>query len=253
LFEERAMLERRAEEVLSQEELAPRKWAERLAPDDLPDFAGFDVGRVYQPGTGMMAGDFYDVFRVAPERVVAVIGDVTGHGIEPSITAFQAKYLLRVFLRQYRDPAQALEELNVQMGAQARPEEFISLLVTVFDTEAGTLRFASAGHPAGWLWHDREVQPLRATGPLLLLDPDASYISREITLESGDLLLTYTDGLAEARDGEALFGEERIASFLRRDPGVDPDVLCKTLIEAARDFASSPINDDIAILAIRRS
>ncbi|MEY2431263.1 MAG: phosphoserine phosphatase RsbU/P [Acidimicrobiaceae bacterium] len=253
LFEERAMLERRAEEVLSQEELAPRKWAERLAPDDLPDFAGFDVGRVYQPGTGMMAGDFYDVFRVAPDRVVAVIGDVTGHGIEPSITAFQAKYLLRVFLRQYRDPAQALEELNVQMGAQARPEEFISLLVTVFDTEAGTLRFASAGHPAGWLWHDREVQPLRATGPLLLLDPDASYISREITLESGDLLLTYTDGLAEARDGEALFGEERIASFLRRDPGVDPDVLCKTLIEAARDFASSPINDDIAILAIRRS
>jgi serine phosphatase RsbU (regulator of sigma subunit) len=88
---------------------------------------------------------------------------------------------------------------------------------------------------------------------LLLLDPDASYISREITLEVGDLLLTYTDGLAEARDGEALFGEERIASFLRRDPGVDPDVLCKTLIEAARDFASSPINDDIAILAIRRS
>jgi serine phosphatase RsbU (regulator of sigma subunit) len=253
LFEERAMLERRAEEVLSQEELAPRKWAERLAPDDLPDFAGFDVGRVYQPGTGLMAGDFYDVFRVAPERVVAVIGDVTGHGIEPSITAFQAKYLLRVFLRQYRDPAQALEELNVQMGAQARPEEFISLLVTVFDTEAGTLRFASAGHPAGWLWHDREVQPLRATGPLLLLDPNASYISREITLESGDLLLTYTDGLAEARDGEAMFGEERIASFLRRDPGVDPDVLCKTLIEAARDFASSPINDDIAILAIRKS
>ena len=152
------MLERRAEEVLSQEELAPRRWAERLAPDDLPDFAGFDVGRVYQPGTGLMAGDFYDVFRVAPQRMVAVIGAVTGHGIEPSITAFQAKYLLRVFLRQFRDPAQALEELNVQMSAQARPEEFISVLVTVFDTEAGTLRFASAGHPAGWLWHDREVQ-----------------------------------------------------------------------------------------------
>lgn len=253
LFEERAMLERRAEEVLSQEELAPRRWAERLAPDDLPDFAGFDVGRVYQPGTGLMAGDFYDVFRVSPDRVVAVIGDVTGHGIEPSITAFQAKYLLRVFLRQYRDPAQALEELNVQMAAQARPEEFVSLLVTVFDTQAGTLRFASAGHPAAWLWHDREVQPLRATGPLLLLDPGAGYISREITLESGDLLLTYTDGLAEARDGEAMFGEERIAGFLRRDPGVDPNVLCKTLIEAARDFASAPINDDIAILAIRRS
>jgi serine phosphatase RsbU (regulator of sigma subunit) len=139
------------------------------------------------------------------------------------------------------------------MAAQARPEEFISLLVSVFDTDAGTLRFASAGHPAAWLWHDREVQPLRATGPLLLLDPDANYFSREITLNRGDLLLTYTDGLAEARDGEHMFGEERIAGFLRRDPGVDPDVLCKTLIEAARDFASSPINDDIAVVAIRRA
>src|SRR3954462_15075175 len=253
LFEERAMLERRAEEVLSQEELAPKRWAERLAPDDLPDFAGFEVGRVYQPGAGLMAGAFFDGFRVAPSRVAAVIGDVTGHGIEPSITAFQAKYLLRVFLRQYRDPAQALAELNRQMGSQARPEEFISLLTGGFAPDAGTFRFASAGHPAAWLWHDRQVQPLRATGPLLLLDPEASYISREITLEEGDLLLTYTDGLAEARDGESLFGEERIAGFLRRDPGVDPDVLCKTLIEAARDFASSPITDDIAILAIRRS
>lgn len=252
VFEQRSLLERRAEEVLSQEALAPRRWSQRLAPEDLPDVPGFEVGRVYSPGSGMMAGDFYDVFRVSPTRVAAVIGDVTGSGIDASITAFQAKYLLRVFLREYRDPAQAIEELNAMMVSQARPEEFISLLTVVFDTEAGTLRFASAGHPAAWLWHDREVQPLRATGPLLLLDPGAGFYSREIALQEGDTLLLYTDGLAEARDGEQLFGEERIAQFLRRDPGVNPDVLCKSLLEAARDFASAPLNDDIAILAIRR-
>jgi serine phosphatase RsbU (regulator of sigma subunit) len=253
LAEDRSLLERRAEEVLSQEELAPRRWAARLAPEDLPDFAGFELGRVYQAGTGLMAGDFYDVFRVAPTRIAAVIGDVTGHGIEPSITAFQAKYLLRVFLRQYRDPAQALEELNRQMSALERVEEFISICVVVFDTEAATLRVASAGHPAAWLWHDREVRPLRATGPLLMLDPDGEYTSREIPLEVGDLLLLYTDGLAEARAGEQLFGEERVANTLRRDPGVTPDVLCKVLLEAARDFATEPISDDIAILAIKRA
>ena len=163
--------------MLSQEELAPRRWAERLAPDDLPDFAGFEVGRVYQPGAGLMAGDFYDVFRVAPSRVAAVIGDVTGHGIEPSITAFQAKYLLRVFLREYRDPAQAIEVLNAQMAAQATARGVhLACSSSVFDTEAGTLRFASAGHPAAWLWHEREVQPLRATGPLLMLDPEAELL-----------------------------------------------------------------------------
>jgi serine phosphatase RsbU (regulator of sigma subunit) len=249
----RTQLEKRAQEVLVQDDLAPRRWAERLAPEDLPDFTGFEVGRVYQAGSGLMAGDFYDVFRITPTRLAAVIGDVSGHGIEPAITAFQAKYLLRVFLRQYRDPGQALEELNAQMAAIGRQEEFISLCVTVFDTEAGTLRYASAGHPAAWLWHQREVQPLRATGPLLMLDANGEYLSREMQLDEGDLLLTYTDGLAEARNGEQLFGEERVANMLRRDPGIAADVLCKSLLEAAIDFASEPITDDVAILAIRRT
>lgn len=253
IAEDRNELERKAQEVLTQDELAPRKWAARLAPEELPDFPGFELGRVYEPGTGLMAGDFYDVFRVSKNRIAAVIGDVTGHGIEASITAFQAKYLLRVFLRQYRDPAQAMEELNSQMSALERVEEFISLCVVVFDTDSGTLRVCSAGHPAGWLWHSKEVRPLRATGPLLMLDAGSHYHSREIDMESGDLVLLYTDGLAEARAGDQFFGEERIANTLRRDPGVPPDVLCKTLLEAAKDFATEPVTDDTAILAIRRS
>jgi sigma-B regulation protein RsbU (phosphoserine phosphatase) len=123
----------------------------------------------------------------------------------------------------------------------------------VFDQVAGTLRFASAGHPAAWLWHDGEVRPLRATGPLLTLDPKGMYTSREIELRPGDLLLLYTDGLAEARAGGQLFGEDRIGNILRRDPGQDVTHLCKSLLEAARDFASEPLSDDVAILAIRRT
>jgi len=251
LAEERFEIEKRAEETLAQEQLAPREWAGRLAPDQLPDFSGFDVGRVYQAGSGLMAGDFFDVYRVAPSRVAAVVGDVAGKGISASITAFQAKYLLRVFLRQFRDPAQALEELNSQMASE-QGEEFISLVVVLFDTEAGTLRFASAGHPAAWLWHQREVQPLKATGPLVMLSKDSRYYSREIPLDSDDMVLMYTDGLAEVRKGDELFGEDRIAMLLKRDPTIAPDVLCKTMLEAARDFSDGPIDDDVAILALRR-
>lgn len=248
----RSQLERRAQEVLVQDQLAPRRWSQRLAPEDLPIVEGLDVGRVYQPGAGMMAGDFYDVVSVGRGRTAVVIGDVSGHGIEPAITAFQAKYLLRVFLRQFRDPAQALDELNHQMSAIGRPDEFVSLFVAVHDLEAGTLRHASAGHPPAWMWHAREVAPLEATGPLLMLDPAASFASREVPMDPGDVLVVYTDGLTEARSGDQLFGEERIATTLRRDPGVAPDVLCKSLLEAATDFSSGPITDDVAILAIRR-
>jgi serine phosphatase RsbU (regulator of sigma subunit) len=213
--------------------------------------AGFEIGTLYRAGTGMMAGDFYDVVRTGTSRVAAVIGDVSGHGIDPSITAFQAKHLLRVFLARFRDPAQALEELNGQL-LSTRPEEFISMAVVLFDTGAGTLRYASAGHPPAFLWHDGDVRTLPSTGPLIALLGDAEYESREIPLDTGDLVLLYTDGLAEARNGEQLFGEERIVNHLRRDPGVDVHVLCKSLMEAAEDFASDALSDDTAILAIRR-
>ncbi|MCB1249528.1 MAG: serine/threonine-protein phosphatase [Acidimicrobiales bacterium] len=249
----RSELERRAQEVLVQDDLAPKRWAARLAPEDLPDLTGFEVGRVYQAGSGVMAGDFYDVFRISPHRVAAVLGDVAGHGIDPAITAFQAKYLLRVFLRQYRDPAQALEELNRQLiAASQHAEEFISVCIVVFDLQAETLRYASAGHPAAWLWHQREVRPLRATGPLLMLSPDAEFSSFEIRLDENDLCLMYTDGLSEVRNGAELFGEERVANAIKRDPGVSADVLCKSLLSAAQDFSSGPINDDVAILAVRK-
>jgi sigma-B regulation protein RsbU (phosphoserine phosphatase) len=253
LAEERAQLERRAAEVLAQEELAPRRWAARLAPSELPSIEGFELGRVYEPGTGMMAGDFYDVYVAGRDRVACIIGDVAGHGIEPSITAFQVKYLLRNFLRQYRDPAQALEELNVVLSTSGRPEDLVSVCVVVFDTAADTVRYASAGHPAVYLWHDGDLNALRATGPLLTLDPDAGFHSRETPLEPGDLLLMYTDGLSEARSGGQLFGEDRIANIIKRDPGQEATTLTKILLEAARDFASEPLSDDVAILAVRRT
>ena len=253
LAESRSMLLRRAQEVMQQADLAPRRWAQRLAPSELPPVEGFEIGTVYEPGTGSMAGDFYDLYRTAPTRLAAVIGDVAGHGIEPSITAFQVKYLLRAFLERYRDPAQAVEELNKVMFASGQPDELVSLCVVVFDLEASTLRVCSAGHPPVWLWHDGEVRPLRSSGPLLTLDPNGTFTSREVSLEKGDLLLLYTDGLTEARKGEVLFGEERVAATLRREPGRDPAYLCKVLLEAARDFSGTALGDDVAILAIKRT
>jgi sigma-B regulation protein RsbU (phosphoserine phosphatase) len=133
----------------------------------------------------------------------------------------------------------------------ARPDDMVSVCTLVFDTEAGTVRHASAGHPPAFVWRRGEIEALAATGPLLGLDPNATYYSRDMSFEVGDLAVLYTDGLTEARSGGQLFGEERVVNIIRRDPGQDTTTLSKALLEAARDF-SSPLVDDVAIVAIRR-
>jgi serine phosphatase RsbU (regulator of sigma subunit) len=245
-------LEQRALEVLNEADLAPHRWAERLAPSRLPDLAGYEVGSAHQAGEGVMSGDLIDVFRLPSDRLCCVIGDVTGHDVEASITALQTKFLLRSYLRRFRDPGQALEELNAQLIDLERPEEFISVFVAVFDEAAGTVRYASAGHPAGWLCVDRAPSSLPATGPLLMLAPTSTYYSTERRFGVGDVLLIATDGLAEARNGDQFFGEERVAGLLRREADSTPTVLCKTMIEAAVEFVGGPLSDDVSVLAVRK-
>jgi serine phosphatase RsbU (regulator of sigma subunit) len=245
-------LEQRAHEVLSQEDTAPQRWAERLAPSRLPDTTGYEIGTAHQAGIGVMSGDLLDVFRLPSGRLCCVVGDVSGHDVEASISALQAKYLLRTYLRRYRDPGQALEELNGQLIDHERPEEFVSLFVAVFDDEAGTVRYASAGHPAGWLVVERAPKALRATGPLLMMDPASRYRSVEVPFDTDDLLVVATDGLLEARVDDQLFGEERVAGLVRRDYDVSTQVLCKTLIDEAVDFSSGSLGDDVTVLAVRR-
>lgn len=259
LLRERFAIEVKAEETLSQAESAPKAWAERLSPEKLEKFTGFETGRVYQPGSGLMAGDFYDIYQVSPTRTAAVLGDVSGHGVESAITAFLAKFLLRILLRAYRDPAQALQELNNQMYLTDRPEEFISMVVLMFDTEAETFRYASAGHPTVWLWHEQEAYPLRRTGPLVMLEKNVSYFSKEMPLHPDDTVVLYSDGLTEARRetspdemrGGELFGEDRVAQLIRNDPTMHPQLLCELLRDEAQKFARGSIDDDLSIFAIR--
>ena len=245
-------LETRAQEVIGQEESAPHRWAERLAPATLPDIDGLEIGTAHQAGAGVMSGDLLDVVPLPGGRLAAVVGDVTGHGVEASITALQVKYLLRSYLRRYRDPGQALEELNAQLIDLERPEEFVSMFVAVFDRDAGTVRYASAGHPPGWLCVDRSPKAMKATGPLLMIDQDAPYLSAERPFLEGDMFLVSTDGLVEARSGDQFFGEERVAALIRREWDVSPAVLCKTLVDEAVDFVEGPMTDDVTILAVRR-
>ncbi len=139
------------------------------------------------------------------------------------------------------------------MSDMDRGEEFISLCVVVFDTEAGTLRLRVGRAPRRLaVARTGGAAPAGHRARCSCSTPRASFLSREIPLDTGDLVLLYTDGLAEARDGDAAVRRGAHRQHPAPRPRRRPDVLCKGLLEAARDFASGPISDDVAILAVRR-
>ena len=253
LFLTRLRLDQRAQEVIAQESEVTAKWTDRLVPAFMEEVDDLEFGRASHAGAGLVTGDFLDVVPLGHGRCALVIGDATGHGVDASISAFQSKYVLRSYLRRFRDPAQVLDELNEHLGASSGPEDLLSVLVAIVDTEQGTLRYASAGHCTNLALVERELVILRSTGPLLMLDRNAHYASREVAFGTEDLLLLYSDGLVEARNSSnAQFGTERIGQHLRREATSAAEVLAKSLLDSAVDHASGQLNDDLTVLAVRR-
>lgn len=253
LFLTRLRLDQRAQEVIAQESEVTAKWTDRLVPAFMEEVDDLEFGRASHAGAGLVTGDFLDVVPLGHGRCALVIGDATGHGVDASISAFQSKYVLRSYLRRFRDPAQVLDELNEHLGASSGPEDLLSVLVAIVDTEQGTLRYASAGHCTNLALVERELVILRSTGPLLMLDRNAHYASREVAFGTEDLLLLYTDGLVEARNSSnTQFGTERIGQHLRREATSAAEVLAKSLLDSAVDHASGQLNDDLTVLAVRR-
>lgn len=251
-FNERATVLRTARDLVDTEGKATQRWADRLVPEHLPEVDGLDLARAAHAATGMMTGDFLDLVEMGGGRIGVVIGDAAGHGVDASITAFQAKYVLRSYMRRFLDPAQVLEELNKQLSELAPDEDMLSLFVAVVDLESETFRYASAGHCRCWGWRLGEPVPLDSTGPLLMMSPTARYRSKEIPFERGDQVLLYTDGIIEARRNQQLYGTDRVVGVLRKDASSSIDVLCKALMSSALDHAQGEIADDCTVFGIRR-
>lgn len=252
LFVERLAEEERARKARDEDPLIAKRWADRLVPEHLVEVPNLEIATEAVAASGLMSGDFVDVVDLGDSRTAVVIGDAQGHGVDAAISAFQAKYVLRSYLRRYRDPGQVLEELNGHMLSLGNEDVLMSMFVSVIDTERNTLRYASAGHPTLWLTQDREPIRLGQTGGLLQLAPDTRYHSKELAFGVGETLLMFTDGITDARRGGQAFEEERVVSVLRREMSSPAEVVCKALHAAAMDYSDGRSADDMTVMAVRR-
>lgn len=246
---------RQAVEALRQRGPAVLALREALAPGRV-HVPGVDLASRLEPAEGVLAGDWFDALELGVQRIGLVLGDVAGHGPGPAVFALRLKHLLSAALVDGSPPGEAMSRTARQVGET--DELFATVFVAVIDVAEGRLTYANAGHPAALLVPERDRAPLELapTGPLLssmMRSSSWGTVARSFT--SGDLLLTFTDGLVEARSASGQeYGTGRLVAAVEEMPSGGPlDGLLDRLVADVVRHAGGRAADDVTVVACRRT
>lgn len=237
-------------EIGSSEVRESRELHERLVPENFPDFAGVSFSKFWMPAR-TIGGDYYDVIARDDFRGTFCIADVAGKGLPAALLMSSLQATLRSLPRDSAsDPGRLLTQTNDLVRPVLGPDRFITLLAGAFDTAAGELAYASAGHLPGFLIHtDGTHEVLDPVGSMLGIFPGQEYRTVRLPLRSGDRLILYTDGVVEARNESGMeFGIRRLleAALDRRSESAESIRI--RVVEAASNFCSGHFEDDVTLL-----
>ena len=221
-----------------------------IMPEDEPpvEAAGVDVAVRYRPAEQgrLVAGDWYDALLLPDKRLLLVVGDITGHGIDAVTGMIAARNALRGLAATGAGPADLLRHLNY---AACHLTEGIAGTVVCgrYDPETRVLRWARAGHLPPVLVRDGAAEMLPLPGGVLLgLDPDAEYEEATLDMRSGDTLLLFTDGLIERRADSI---SDALREFTAAAVPAGPDAASHA--DRVLRGAISDTGDDACLVAIR--
>jgi serine phosphatase RsbU (regulator of sigma subunit) len=230
-----------------------------LLPGELPVVAGVELAARYVAADrhAEVGGDFYDAVAVAPGRLVLAIGDVAGRGVDAAAVTGLARATLRAVAGQL-SPVEALTRLNAVLLQRAEVgERFLTAAHAWLRVDAdggGEVQVALGGHPPPLLLtRSGEVRPLGTAGTLLGAFADIEIASVRLSMELGDTIVFYTDGVIEARGETGLLGEEGLAAVLSGCAGRSADEVAGRLMDAVTTFAAAAAADDVAVLVARLS
>jgi sigma-B regulation protein RsbU (phosphoserine phosphatase) len=219
-----------------------------------PDRHEFSIYAKLKPAREV-GGDFYDFFFIDADHLCLAIGDVSGKGVPSALFAAVTKTLLSSFAKQDPSPASVVTRASDELSTNNESCMFVTLLLGILNVRSGKLVYTNAGHNPPYI--------KRADGTLQLLDerhgPIAgamegfTYAEGHASLQPGDLLYLFTDGVVEATNlQDELYSDERLAELLRRQDTADPETIVGDTIEAVNAFeGDAPQFDDITILALR--
>ncbi len=234
LAAERALeRERRLKNVDYELETA-RRIQNSILPRSVPSIQGLVVAVRYEPMTEV-AGDFYDFILIDGRRLTVLVADVSGHGVPAALIASMLKVAFGAQSECASNPAEVLSRMNAVLHGTL-DRQFVTAACAHIDLAEGAVVYAGAGHPPSLLWKCRTSELVELAENGLFLGPfeNAVYKNVRHPIEAGDFLLFYTDGLVEgtSSDGQP-FGDDRLRSFVRSNPGREPTIFVDRLLETA--------------------
>jgi serine phosphatase RsbU (regulator of sigma subunit) len=232
-----------------------RTLQDSLLPRTLPDIPGLEVAARYLAGGEgtLVGGDLYDLFRVEDEWAL-VVGDVCGKGAEAAALTSMVRYTLRAECAHHASPCEVLRLLNDAIMRQVGDGRFCTVLHGRVTVGGGRARLvvASAGHPPPLVLRaGGQVEVVPAAGPLLGVVPAVVHPDVIVTLDPGDALVAFTDGVTEGRGADGMFGDERLVALLAAASGNDARALADGIVDATVEFQGGRSQDDLAVLVLR--
>jgi serine phosphatase RsbU (regulator of sigma subunit) len=225
-----------------------------------PKLEGYEIGSLFHPMEAV-GGDFYEFIPLAFGRLGIGIGDASGHGVEACMLAAVTKKLLQIFGRAGHSPKNTLSIINRELFGDVMQGAFITTEYTILDSAARTLTYARAGHTPPIVYNPQrtpQVMQLTSHGLPLGIGHEARFDGvieeKTITLQKGDLLVLYTDGLIELnKTGNVDTDLESFINLLKKyyeKRSVD-DLCGQIWYNAEKCFRNSSQPDDIAMVAIK--
>jgi serine phosphatase RsbU (regulator of sigma subunit)/anti-sigma regulatory factor (Ser/Thr protein kinase) len=223
-----------------------------LLPKELPELPGWQISSYYQPARAV-GGDFYDFLYFEDGRMGIVIGDVTDKGVPAALVMATTRSILRSTARASISPGKVLEQANDLLHPDIPPKMFVTCFYAILDPVSGHVVYANAGHDLPHWRHNGKVTELRATGMPLGLMPEMFYEEKEVTLQDGDSVLFYSDGLVEAHNPQReMFGFPRLARLLEEKEHGTPAI--DYLLAELSAFVGEgwEQEDDVTLVTLRR-
>jgi serine phosphatase RsbU (regulator of sigma subunit) len=253
LYEREVEKERRIREKLAQELRIGHEIQANLLPKRVPGLKGLDIATGYFAAKEVN-GDFYDLFHLENGQLLIAICDTAGKGISACLYALGLRSILRAFASVLADVGTIVRRANDLYLIDAHETSMFSTLwLSLYDPITQTLTYCSQGHPPALLRRNGALKELSTQGISLGAQKVDVIHTEKITLQKGDALILYTDGLTEAHNlDHHLFGKERLDTFILQKTNQTSQQIIDQLVEEVELFSHGvPQHDDITLMVLQ--